>query len=290
MGKILKALVPALDRNFVVMEVKKNLLADERKKVLAAFPAHSFRRVCQVRMGDPDEEFKAGVLDHILSEKKAKAEKEAKRKRDARDRKKAEELRKKKAEAAKKEREEKAKKAKAAREAKAAGKEVPEEEPVEEKMEEVKEEEPEEEIVAEEVSLTEEDRQVRFIKKGTPDIQSAEVSSAFAKFSLPGNDEGFDQIVYVWQPEDKCRDEMKAWQLNKKMTERVEDLKPGEWFKGKMEEWKKAVSGWKTTQREFKDPNLKKRAEERKKKAEAEKKKKVSGWKNGQREFKDPNL
>merc|ERR1712060_1025610 len=91
---------------------------------------------------------------------------------------------------------------------------------MEEKMEEVKEEEPEEEIVAEEVSLTEEDRQVRFIKKGMPDIP-AEVSSAFAKFSLPDNDEGFDQIVYAWQPEDKCHDQMKQWQLNKKMTERV---------------------------------------------------------------------
>merc|ERR1712217_152439 len=155
--------------------------------------------------------------------------------------KKAEELRKKKAEAAKKEREEKA-----------AGKEVPEEEPVEEKMEEVKEEEPEEEIVAEEVSLTDEDRQLRFIKRQAPDIQPAEVSSAFAKFSLPESDEGFDQIEYMWQPEDKCREEMKQWQLNKKLTERVEDLKPGEWFKGQMDAWKKAVSGWKTTQREFK--------------------------------------
>merc|ERR1712217_757508 len=212
---------------------KKNLLADERKKALDAFPAHSFRRVCQVRMGEPDEDFKAGVLDHILAGKKAKAEKEAQKKRDARDRKKAEELRKKKAEAAKKEREEKAKKAKAAREAKAAGKEVPEEEPAEE-------------IVAEEVSLTEEDRQVRFLKRDTPDIQAADVSSSFAKFSLPDSDEGFDQIIYAWQPEDKCKDEMKQWQLNKKMTERVEDLQPGEWFKEKCEEWKKAVSGWKT--------------------------------------------
>merc|ERR1712087_1078375 len=174
--RVLKALVPALDRNFVVMEVKKNLLSDERKKALAGFPGHSFRRICQVRMGDPDEEFKSGVLDQILAEKRAKAEREAKKKRDARDRKKAE----------------KARKAKAAREAKAAGKEVPEEEPAEEKMEEVKEEEPEEEIVAEEVSLTEEDRQVRFTKREAPDIQSAEVSSAFAKFSLPDNDEGFD--------------------------------------------------------------------------------------------------
>merc|ERR1712066_818485 len=125
-------------------------------------------------------------------------------------------------------------------------------------------------------------------KRDTPDIQPAEVSAAFAKFSLPGSDEGFDQIVYAWQPEDKCRDEMKQWQLNKKMTERVEDLQPGEWFKGKWEEWKKVVSGWKTAQREFKDPNLKKRAEERKKKAEADKKKKeAEEKKDGEEDKKD---
>merc|ERR1712066_14338 len=154
--------------------------------------------------------------------------------------------------------------------------------------EEVREEEPEEEIVAEEVSLTDEDRQVRFIKRDSPDVQPSEVSSAFAKFSLPGSDEGFDQIVYAWQSEDKSKDELKQWQLNKKMTERVEDLKPGDWFKGKWDEWKKAVSGWKNGQREFKDPNLKKRAEERKKKAEAEKKKKeAEEKKDGEEEKKD---
>merc|ERR1712226_615473 len=64
----------------------------ERKKGVATFPSHSFKRVCQVRMGEPDDDFKAGVLDQILNTKKAKAEKDAQRKRAERDRKKAEEL------------------------------------------------------------------------------------------------------------------------------------------------------------------------------------------------------
>merc|ERR1711920_673181 len=125
--RIIKALAPAVNRNYVVMEVEKNLLSLERKKALAMFPSHSFKRICQVRMGEPDEEFKAVVQESILKSKKAKAEAEAKRKRQDRERKKADELRKKKAEAAKKAREDAAKKAKEARLKKAAGEEVPKE-------------------------------------------------------------------------------------------------------------------------------------------------------------------
>merc|ERR1711920_60839 len=125
--RILKALAPAVERNYVVMEVEKNLLAAERKKAVAMFPSQSFKRICQVRMGEPDEDFKAAVHESILKGKKTKAEAEAKRKRQERDRKKAEELRKKKAEAAKKAREDAAKKAKEARLKKAAGEEVPKE-------------------------------------------------------------------------------------------------------------------------------------------------------------------
>merc|ERR1711920_687286 len=93
-----------------------NLLPAERKKALAQFPSHSSKRICQVRMGEPDEEFKAAVQERILDGKKEKAEHEADRKRKERAKKKADELRKKKAEAAKKSREEAAKKGKAKQE------------------------------------------------------------------------------------------------------------------------------------------------------------------------------
>merc|ERR1712060_649832 len=158
-------------------EVKANLLAEERKKSLAAFPSQNFKRICQVRMGEPDEEFKAGVTEQILAGKRAKAEEEKKKKA---------ELAKKKAEAAK-----------AARIAKAKGEEVPAEEPKDETMEE-DQKEPEEEIVAEEVSLTDEDRKVRFTKQSIPDLLPAEVSATFSKFSLPDNEEGFDRVEFCW--------------------------------------------------------------------------------------------
>merc|ERR1712087_425816 len=87
--RIIKALAPALERNFVVMEVKKNLLPEERKKALASFPETLFKRICQARMGEPDDDFKAGVQDQILAKKKGKAEAEAKKKRAEAARKKA---------------------------------------------------------------------------------------------------------------------------------------------------------------------------------------------------------
>merc|ERR1712216_285852 len=274
--RIIKALAPAVDRNYVVMEVKKNLLPEERKKALAMFPSHSFKRICQVRMGEPDDEFKAAVQDSILATKKAKAEAEAKRKRQERDRKKAEDLRKKKAEAAKKAREEAAKKAKEARLAKAKGEEVPKEEDKEDKMDvdEKEEEAVEEEIVAEEVSLTEEDKKVLFIKKNVPDIVPQEVSNSFSKFTLPDGDEGFDRIDFPWGSEEKCKEHLRSWSLAKKLTERVETLKPSEWFKGKWDEWTKTVIAWKKKQQEFKDPVARKKAAAAKKKAEEDKKKK----------------
>merc|ERR1712217_908176 len=122
--RIISSLAPALDRNFVVMEVKGNLLAESRKKVLARFPSACFNRICQVRMGEPDEEFKNGIQESILSGKKAEAEAVAKKKRAERQRQKEAEERKKKADAARKARDEAAKKAREARLKKAAGEEA----------------------------------------------------------------------------------------------------------------------------------------------------------------------
>merc|ERR1711920_667580 len=130
-----------------------------------------------------------------------------------------------------------------------------------------KEEEVEEEIVAEEVSLTDEDKKVLFIKRSIPDMVPARVSSSFAKFTIPDTEEGFDRIEFPWQPEDKCKESLREWMLAKKLTERVETLQPGEWFKGKWDEWTKTVSAWKRKQSEFKDP-VRRKAAAAKKKAE----------------------
>merc|ERR1712087_1013737 len=125
----------------------------------------------------------------------------------------------------------------------------------------------EEEIVPEEVFLTEDDKKVVFQKHEASDISAAELSSCFSKFSLPAADEGFDRVEFVWDAEDKAKERLREWMLAKKQTERVEDLKPSEWFKEKLNEWTKLVSSWKKKQNEFKDPVAKRKAEAAKKKA-----------------------
>jgi hypothetical protein len=58
------------------------------------------------------------------------------------------------------------------------------------------------------------------------------------------------------------------------MTQRVDDLEPGEWFKGRWNNWTKLLSDWKKKQTEWKDPAKKKallaKKKEAKKKAAAE--------------------
>merc|ERR1719356_1625983 len=150
------------------------------------------------------------------------------------------------------------------------------------------EEEKEEEIV---VELTEEEKQLTFRKKATPDLQQKVLALAYAKFTLPEASEGFDDIQYAWHPEAECKEYMKKWVLERKLTQRVEELQPSEWFKGKYAEWQKILGVWKKKHGEWKavlrqlkdwindaDPKskaaalAKKKAEDAKKKQKAEKK------------------
>merc|ERR1712232_260044 len=121
-------------RNYVVMEVRGNLIAEEREKVLKKFPASCFRKMALVQIGDPDAAFKKKTREVILQRKQEKSDKDfrtgienEKRKREtARKKRQTEILRKRGEKEAKKK-------------AEAEGKEPPAEEPAE-----ISEEEPEE--------------------------------------------------------------------------------------------------------------------------------------------------
>merc|ERR1712087_455392 len=124
MRKAIFTVAPLQKRNYVVMEVKSNLIAEERKEFLAQFSASHFKKVAAVMVGDPAIEFKKRCHELVLAEKQAASDRafeqkklEEKRKRELEKRqkqmakaKKAEEKKRKKAlEAAKKAAEEKAK-------------------------------------------------------------------------------------------------------------------------------------------------------------------------------------
>merc|ERR1719198_390336 len=84
------------------------------------------------------------------------------------------------------------------------------------------------------------------------------MSSSFSFFSFPEEGDGFDKIIYAWQPAKAAAAILNDFVLSKKLTERVDDLVPGKWF---LEEWKKwnlAVSSWKKLANDWKDPTKRK--------------------------------
>lgn len=263
--RVISAIAPTLKRNYVVPELKKNLLAADRKTELAKFGS-SFKKTATVLMGEPSTEYKEQVGALILAEKQAKADAEKKKKAQEAERKRLLEEKKKKAE--------EARKAKEAALKKKAGEE-------ESKEEEKEEEKKEEEAAMEEdtpIELTEEEKALWYRKFDTPDLTDQVLTKNFANFSLPTAEEGFDSVSYVWQTEAASTALLKDFVLKKKLTSRVEDLKPGEWFTEAWSKWTKQLGEWKKRQGEWRDPKKKKellakRKEEAKKKKEEEKKK-----------------
>merc|ERR1712125_284871 len=104
---------------------------------------------------------------------------------------------------------------------------------------------------------TENEKEQWFLKPGKDegDLSFKDLSASFASFTLPTKEEGFDEIRYVWQKDEACAEYLKQWILEQKLTQRVEDLEPGAWFKEQWGEWHKVVQDWKQKQSDFKDSN-----------------------------------
>merc|ERR1712048_782 len=259
---ILKEVIPTMQRNFVVVDVKGNLLADERKAAIARFADSDFKKVAHVLIGEPSADFKKYVQGIVLKDKQEKADRKKKLEVE---RKKAEELKKRKALEAKKAREAKAgkKNGEAAEEGgekdaeKDAEKEEKEEKGEEKVEEEKKEEEPAEPEVEIKVELTEEEKKLWFRKSPVSEIGSKELSALFSQFTIPAKTEGFADIKFAFQQEKKAQEYLSQWISQKKLTQRVESLTPGDWFKQQKTEWEKLVNEWKRKQHDFKDGSKK---------------------------------
>merc|ERR1711920_653198 len=98
--RMLSHIAPTACRNFIVPELKANLLADERKEALLKFAPHGFKRTAAVVVGEPTAEYKAKIQELILAEKKEKAIQERKKKAAEEERKRLIEEKKKKADEA----------------------------------------------------------------------------------------------------------------------------------------------------------------------------------------------
>merc|ERR1711920_627830 len=67
--QMIQAVTPVQKRNYVAMEVKNGLSADERKKMLAKFDSDCYKKVAVVVMGEPPAAFKAKTQEALLAEK-----------------------------------------------------------------------------------------------------------------------------------------------------------------------------------------------------------------------------
>ncbi|CAK9048855.1 Heterogeneous nuclear ribonucleoprotein U (hnRNP U) (Scaffold-attachment factor A) (SAF-A), partial [Durusdinium trenchii] len=296
MMRVLQSISPMTPRNYVVMEVKSNLVAEERAQILKRFPSTSFKKVARVVMGEPKEEYKTRVRNQILKVKQhksdvtwrmKKAQQEqrkriaeqqklmAEKKKEFEEKKKAEEEAKKKEEEEAKAKEAEPKEGEAGEEEEEAKpeeeadtemkdeKEAAEEEPKEEAKEETKDEE---EDLGEEppaVELTEEEEKQFFPTKGyLSDLAPSVLAKAFASFMVPEKSEGFDEVKYEWQDAAKSKEYLRKWVLETKLTTRIEELQPSQDFKDKLAAFQKSFSELLTKQKAFKTGGKKDGAKE----------------------------
>lgn len=283
--KVVSTLAPITPRNYVIMEVKSNLVKAERTAVLKKFSSSAFKKVARVVMGKPKAEYIKKQHAKIIAAKQEKLTLEWTSKKAMQERRKAALKHQKEQAELKKQAEEKRKlaleEAQKKKAAEDAAKKV-EEEGAEKKEEETKEEETKAEEVKEEVKeepraevqeevfedlgdeppqaeLTDEEKSLFFRPKvGTGDIAPAVLNKVFASFSIPEADEGFDDIKYEWEQAVKAKEYLRKWVLEAKLTSRIEDLQPSQYFKEKQAAWTKLCLDWQSKQKTFKATGKKK--------------------------------
>jgi len=299
---MLRALCALQQRNYVVMEVKGNLVKEERAKALAPFKAAGFKTNAMVLVGPPSVEFKKRSQALTLKIKQEASDKEHDKQFEAEKRKWMNDKRMKIAEKARKKAakdKEKAdkkrikamqelqKKAAALREGKEYVKEEEKEEP---EQEEPEEEEPEvpEPVKGDPptVALTAEEKLLNFKPAQVPDFTPFVLNTNFTKFSLPDSEEGFDSLKYAFLKEGaKCKKFVEDWIASRKVTARVEEIKPSAEFNASAKAWSAAVSVWKDALQKYQSRINKRRAEKAQK--EAKKKQAAAAKAKAEAEKKD---
>jgi len=241
MQAILSAAAGAVPRNYLVMELKSNLIKDERKAAIERFYRPEFKKIATVVVGEQPHEYQEYIRGLVLRKKEARVASEKKKKQALAAQQKLTQQRQKKLEAAKK-----------AMAAKKAGLEP---EPEEEEKEEEDADMAEDDAA---VELTEEEQEMKVRKLPYADLTPLTLARYFTDFSLPSSEEGFDSIRYAWGPADKAESQLKEWVTVQKRSQRVESLQPSEWFREQHKTWQTSFMGWKKQQIEWSDPAKKK--------------------------------
>merc|ERR1712039_118266 len=117
------------------------------------------------------------------------------------------------------------------------------------------------------VELTADEKAIRFFKHPIPDLTPYNLAMSFTKFSLPQKSEGFDTVKYSWNTEKAAIGYVDDWIREQKITTRVEDVSPSDWFKEKVAKWNTQLAAWRTQQNEYKANCAKKAADKAAKEA-----------------------
>lgn len=258
--KLLSVIAPTAKRNYIIPELMSNMLPKDRKLVLSRFSQHDFNRVSCILLGEPDEGFRDYVHGRLLAEKRRKAQREKRWDADP--------------------------SAEAKNDANLASAEKADEKPTDTTLDEEKttiaNENPEEkptttnensektdsneearqienkvkddnENTKEDITLTDAEKANIFPNTQHPDVDDRALSRCYAQFSLPSVEEGFDEVRYEWEAGESCTGLMKEWIMGKKMTQRVEDLRAGDWFKTEYAKWENVYRKWQKIQSDWKD-------------------------------------
>eukprot|EP00927_Polykrikos_kofoidii_P065899 TRINITY_DN615_c0_g3_i1.p1 TRINITY_DN615_c0_g3~~TRINITY_DN615_c0_g3_i1.p1 ORF type:complete len:1029 (-),score=234.97 TRINITY_DN615_c0_g3_i1:166-3252(-) len=276
--RILSAVAPVQQRNMVVMEVNDNLMKDARHEFLKRFSLSHFKKVARVLIGEPTKDFKETNYSLMLKDKQNRADAEWKARKLEKTQEKILEQKQKELERERKRQERQAKKAAAEAAKREEGERNPltgEPRTVEEQKEkmavdgeqeaekaesdddadEVEQVKHDDDSEAPRVQLTEEESKRWFRKKDIPDLTMPVFAANFTNFTIPRKEEGFDDIHFDWHKRAASTEYMKQWILEKKITTRVEDITPSDWFREQWSGWQAQLQKWHQKQNEWKDPS-----------------------------------
>lgn len=255
---ILQTVAPLVPRNYVVMEVRSNLLQADRKALMSRFSPAVYERTAKVVLGEPPEDMKEKAHVALLAEKQERLEGEWKasqaekeRKRQLAEKQKALSEQRKLWEAQRKVAEkaneaEEVKKEEVKKEEEETKKEVKEEEMEEQKADDDEKEPPKAELSEEEKATA------WFVPHAVKDLSEAAMAASFAEFTIPDEIEGFDKIEYAWLDAEKSQAYLQKWIGERKKLIRVEDLQISDWFYVQLADWQRLLADWQMKQNVFK--------------------------------------
>merc|ERR1712137_124055 len=76
--RAITSIAPLVPRHYIIMEVKENLVADDRKANLERFNLPHFKKIAKGMMGEPADEYKEKVYAQMLVDKQTKSDREFK--------------------------------------------------------------------------------------------------------------------------------------------------------------------------------------------------------------------